>query len=134
HGARGTARRLIVAQAFSLWSAVLPSSLWCLKRCSMPVEIRVPTLGESILEATIGRWLKQVGERVNLGEPLVELETDKVNTELPADEAGILESILRREGETVKPGDALGVIATDGGAEAKPAAPPERQPAPEAAP
>src|SRR5437764_11912546 len=100
----------------------------------MPVEIRVPTLGESVVEATVGRWLKQVGEPVSLGEPLVELETDKVNTELPADEAGILESILRREGETVKPGDALGVIATDGGAEAKPVPPSERQPAPEAAP
>src|SRR5438105_4237526 len=83
----------------------------------MPVEIRVPMLGESVLEATIGRWLKQVGEPVALGEPLVELETDKVNTELPADEAGVLQSILRREGETVKPGDPLGVIATAGGAE-----------------
>src|SRR5436305_12467712 len=82
----------------------------------MPVEIRVPTLGESVVEATIGRWLKQVGEPVAIGEPLVELETEKVNTELPADEAGVLQSILRREGETVKPGDALGVIATDGGA------------------
>src|SRR5262249_15692143 len=51
---------------------------------------------------------------VAIGEPLVELETEKVNTELPADEAGVLQRILRKEGETVKPGDALGVIATDG--------------------
>src|SRR3954447_13174121 len=76
----------------------------------MPVEVRVPTMGESVVEATIGRWLKQEGEAVSVGEALVELETDKVNTELPADDAGVLERILRREGETVKVGDPLAVI------------------------
>src|SRR5437868_15362735 len=77
----------------------------------MPVEVRVPAMGESVVEATIGRWLKQEGEPVTVGEALVELETDKVNTELPADDSGVLERILRREGETVKPGDVLGTIA-----------------------
>jgi 2-oxoglutarate dehydrogenase E2 component (dihydrolipoamide succinyltransferase) len=76
----------------------------------MPWEIRVPLLGESVVEATVGRWLKQEGDPVAVGEPLVELETEKVNTEVPADEAGILERILRHEGETVRPGDVLGII------------------------
>jgi 2-oxoglutarate dehydrogenase E2 component (dihydrolipoamide succinyltransferase) len=86
----------------------------------MAVEIRVPTLGESVLEATIGRWLKQEGEPVAIGEPLVELETDKVNTELPADDSGVLERIMHQEGETVRPGDVLGLIAAGPAAEATP--------------
>jgi 2-oxoglutarate dehydrogenase E2 component (dihydrolipoamide succinyltransferase) len=76
----------------------------------MPLEIRVPMLAESVLEATVGRWLKQEGDRVSVGEPLVELETDKVNAEVPADAGGVLHQILRREGEVVRPGEVLGLL------------------------
>ncbi|MEX2431519.1 MAG: biotin/lipoyl-containing protein [Dehalococcoidia bacterium] len=62
----------------------------------MPVEIRVPQMGESIVEATVGRWLKQEGEAVSPGEPVVELETEKVNTEVPAQQAGVLQRVLKR--------------------------------------
>jgi 2-oxoglutarate dehydrogenase E2 component (dihydrolipoamide succinyltransferase) len=61
----------------------------------MPVEIRVPTLGESIVEATVGKWLKQVGDVVAAGETLVDLETDKVNVEVPAEQSGVLEHIFK---------------------------------------
>jgi hypothetical protein len=67
----------------------------------MSVEIKVPTLGESIVEATVGKWMKREGEQVAVGEPLVELETDKVNMEVAATGAGVLRSIVKREGETV---------------------------------
>ncbi|NSW79783.1 MAG: 2-oxoglutarate dehydrogenase complex dihydrolipoyllysine-residue succinyltransferase [Chthonomonadetes bacterium] len=77
----------------------------------MPIEIRVPVLAESVLEATVGRWLKKEGEPVATGEPVVELETDKVNAEVPADQAGVLQRILKQEGETVRPGDVLGILA-----------------------
>src|SRR5437764_1499372 len=77
----------------------------------MPVEIQVPEMGESVVEATIARWLKKEGEPVSPGEGLVELETDKANQELPAVSAGILERILKQEGETVHPRDVLGLIA-----------------------
>ncbi|MCS6831359.1 MAG: 2-oxoglutarate dehydrogenase complex dihydrolipoyllysine-residue succinyltransferase [bacterium] len=80
----------------------------------MPIEIRVPMLAESVVEATVGRWLKREGERVSVGEPLVELETDKVNAEVPADEAGVLQQILRKEGEVVRPGDVLGMLLEAG--------------------
>ncbi len=76
----------------------------------MPWEIKVPMLGESVLEATIGRWLKREGDTVKVGEPLVELETEKVNAEIPADESGVLQRIIRKEGDTVKPGDVIGIL------------------------
>lgn len=76
----------------------------------MPIEVRVPMLAESVVDATVGRWLKREGERVSVGEPLVELETDKVNAEVPADAAGVLHQIVRKEGEVVRPGDVLGVL------------------------
>jgi 2-oxoglutarate dehydrogenase E2 component (dihydrolipoamide succinyltransferase) len=76
----------------------------------MPIEIRVPMLAETVMEATVGRWLKREGERVSVGEPLVELETDKVNAEVPADHAGVLQRILRAEGEVVRPGDVLAML------------------------
>lgn len=82
----------------------------------MPVEIRVPELGESVADATVGRWLKQEGEQVSLGEPIVELETDKVNFEVEAEQDGILQSVLKREGETVEVGEAVGVISEGGDA------------------
>src|ERR1700689_2109112 len=62
-------------------------------------EIRVPTLGESVTEATIGKWFKQPGEAVAVDEPLVELETDKVTIEVPAPAAGVLSAIAAKDGE-----------------------------------
>ncbi|HLJ66108.1 MAG TPA: 2-oxoglutarate dehydrogenase complex dihydrolipoyllysine-residue succinyltransferase [Chloroflexota bacterium] len=96
----------------------------------MATEVKVPQLGESIVEATVGRWLKQVGERVAAGEALVELETDKVNMDVAAPETGSLASIVKQEGETVGIGDVLGTIgaAVDAAAET-PAAQPAEQPA-----
>ena len=84
-------------------------------------EIRVPTLGESVTEATIGRWFKKAGDAVAVDEPLVELETDKVTIEVPAPSAGVLGEISAKDGETVAVGALLGQIA-DGAAAAKPAA------------
>src|SRR3954466_13197949 len=88
-------------------------------------EIRVPTLGESVTEATIGRWFKKAGDAVAVDEPLVELETDKVTIEVPAPSAGTLGEIVAKDGETVAVGALLGQIH-DGRAAAKPAAPPAK--------
>ncbi|MBY0381134.1 MAG: 2-oxoglutarate dehydrogenase complex dihydrolipoyllysine-residue succinyltransferase [Xanthobacteraceae bacterium] len=86
-------------------------------------EIRVPTLGESVTEATIGRWFKKTGDAVSVDEPLVELETDKVTIEVPAPSAGTLGEIVAKDGETVAVGALLGQIAEGaGGAKAAPAA------------
>ena len=96
----------------------------------MTTEIRVPTLGESVTEATIGRWFKQPGEAVAADEPVVELETDKVTVEVPAPASGVLAEIVAKDGETVAPGALLGQIQ-EGGAPAKAApAPPKAAPAP----
>src|SRR5882757_9318636 len=94
-------------------------------------EIRVPTLGESVTEATIGRWFKKAGDAVAVDEPLVELETDKVTIEVPAPSAGVLGEIAAKDGETVAVGALLGQI-TDGAAAAaaKPAAAPAKAAAP----
>jgi 2-oxoglutarate dehydrogenase E2 component (dihydrolipoamide succinyltransferase) len=86
-------------------------------------EIRVPTLGESVTEATIGRWFKKAGDPVAVDEPLVELETDKVTIEVPAPSAGTLGEIIAKDGETVAVGALLGQI-NDGAAAAKPATAP----------
>jgi 2-oxoglutarate dehydrogenase E2 component (dihydrolipoamide succinyltransferase) len=98
-------------------------------------EIRVPTLGESVTEATIGRWFKKAGDPVAVDEPLVELETDKVTIEVPAPSAGTLGEITAKDGETVAVGALLGQI-NDGaaGAAAKPAQAPAKAAAPAAAP
>jgi len=77
----------------------------------MATEIRVPTLGESVTEATIGRWFKQAGDAIAADEPVVELETDKVTIEVPAPAAGTLDEITVKEGETVEVGALLGMIA-----------------------
>ncbi len=96
-------------------------------------EIRVPTLGESVTEATIGRWFKKAGDAVAVDEPLVELETDKVTIEVPAPSAGVLGEIAAKDGETVAVGALLGQI-NDGAARAKPAAaPPPKAAAPRSA-
>jgi 2-oxoglutarate dehydrogenase E2 component (dihydrolipoamide succinyltransferase) len=84
-------------------------------------DIRVPTLGESVTEATVGKWFKQPGDAVAVDEPLVELETDKVTLEVPAPAAGILGDIAAKNGETVGVGAILGMIQDGAGAVAKPA-------------
>ena len=76
----------------------------------MSNQILVPSLGESITEATVSKWLKQVGEHVNADEPLVELETDKVNVEVPSPLAGTLSSISVKEGDSVEVGALLGIV------------------------
>src|SRR5258705_2683378 len=88
-------------------------------------EIRVPTLGESVTEATIGRWFKKAGDPVAVDGPLVELETDKVTIEVPAPSAGTLGEIAAKDGDTVAVGALLGLI-NDGAAAAKPAAAPAK--------
>lgn len=102
----------------------------------MASEIRVPTLGESVTEATIAQWYKKPGEPVSMDEPLCELETDKVTIEVPAQSAGVLEEILFEEGATVEVGALLGSIDADGKAAApaqaqKAASAPKATPAPE---
>jgi 2-oxoglutarate dehydrogenase E2 component (dihydrolipoamide succinyltransferase) len=104
-------------------------------------EIRVPTLGESVTEATIGKWFKKPGDPVAVDEPLVELETDKVTIEVPAPAAGTLGDIAAKDGDTVAVGALLGSIKEGAGAPAKPAAAkpaaeakPEAKPAPAAPP
>jgi 2-oxoglutarate dehydrogenase E2 component (dihydrolipoamide succinyltransferase) len=87
----------------------------------MATEIRVPTLGESVTEATIGKWFKKAGDAVKADEPLVELETDKVTLEVNAPAAGVLAEITAKDGETVTPGALLGQISEGGaGAAASP--------------
>ena len=76
----------------------------------MSEKIIVPTLGESVTEATVAKWLKNKGDKVSSDEPIVELETDKVNVEVPSPMNGILENIVVKEGETVNVGSLLGSI------------------------
>jgi 2-oxoglutarate dehydrogenase E2 component (dihydrolipoamide succinyltransferase) len=92
-------------------------------------EIRVPTLGESVTEATIGRWFKKAGDPVAVDEPLVELETDKVTIEVPAPSAGTLGEIAAKDGDTVAVGALLGLINDGAAAAAKPAAAAPAKPA-----
>ncbi|MFA7638312.1 MAG: 2-oxoglutarate dehydrogenase complex dihydrolipoyllysine-residue succinyltransferase [Parvibaculum sp.] len=82
----------------------------------MATEIRVPTLGESVTEATVAQWYKKPGDRVEADEPLVELETDKVTVEVPAPSAGVLSEILVKDGETVEVGALLGQLDEGKGA------------------
>ena len=79
----------------------------------MPFEVRAPQLGESVVEASIGKWLKRVGDPVSAGETLIEIETDKVNIEVAAESAGVLTRIDRQEGDTIQPGDLLGLVTVD---------------------
>ena len=81
----------------------------------MSIQIVVPDLGESVVEATVGSWLKKEGDRVQAGEPIVSLETDKVDLDVTAPQAGVLSKIERQEGEDVKVGDVLAVIEEQGG-------------------
>ena len=79
----------------------------------MSEKITVPTLGESVTEATVSKWLKSQGDKVTADEPIVELETDKVNVEVPAPSNGVLGSIQVKEGETVNVGSLLGTISSN---------------------
>src|SRR5712671_1045701 len=100
-------------------------------------EIRVPTLGESVTEATIGKWFKQPGDLVAADEPLVELETEKVTIEVPAPAAGVLSEIVAKNGETVAIGALLGQIDQGAGARAaagKSTEPAKAAPLPKAGP
>ena len=80
----------------------------------MPIEVRVPTLGESVTEAVIARWLKADGDTVEVDEILLELETEKASVEIPAEKAGVLK-ILKAEGATVQVGEVIGEIAEGAG-------------------
>src|SRR3954464_5657504 len=95
----------------------------------MAVSVTMPRLGESVTEGTVTRWLKKEGEHIEADEPLLEISTDKVDTEVPSPAAGVLTQILVQEGATVDVGTKLGQIG--GSAGAAPAAP-EREPEPEA--
>ena len=100
----------------------------------MTTEIRVPTLGESVTEAIVGKWFKSAGDTVDVDEPLVELETDKVTVEVPSPVAGVLGEIKVAEGATVEVGAVLGAISSNGaGASAAPAEPAAAKPAAKAA-
>jgi 2-oxoglutarate dehydrogenase E2 component (dihydrolipoamide succinyltransferase) len=113
----------------------------------MSAEIRVPTLGESIVDATIAAWRKQEGEVVQRGDVLAELETDKVNVEVSAEQDGVLQKITKQVGDTVAVGDVIGIIGegavatpgsngqatTETAEKPAPTAPPEQQPAREEA-
>ena len=97
-------------------------------------EIRVPTLGESVTEATIGKWFKKAGDFVAVDEPLVELETDKVTIEVPAPAAGVLTDVAVKDGDTVAVGALLGAIKEGAGATAAKPAAKAAEAAPQAAP
>jgi len=97
-------------------------------------DIRVPTLGESVTEATIGKWFKKPGDAVAVDEPLVELETDKVTIEVPAPAAGVLSGIAVKDGETVAVGALLGEIKEGAGATPAKAQPKPAEASPQAAP
>ena len=96
----------------------------------MTSEIRVPTLGESVVEATIGQWLKKQGDTIAADEPVVELETDKVSIEVPAPQAGVLIEIAAAEGETVEVGALLGTIGAGSAATTSTPVSDNKEPAP----
>eukprot|EP01031_Cornospumella_fuschlensis_P005082 gene5082-6352_t len=98
----------------------------------MSESVNLPALGESVTEGTVTRWLKNVGDRVEVDEPLLEVSTDKVDTEIPSPIAGIIEAILVAEDETVEVGTPLVTIGT--GAVATAAATPPAAAPPAAAP
>src|SRR4051812_13136093 len=84
----------------------------------MPANVVVPEVGESIVDARVAKWLKKEGDAVTVGEPLVELETDKIDLEVAAPQAGVLGRIAHGDGADVKVGEVLGVIEDDGAATA----------------
>ncbi|PPI72835.1 dihydrolipoamide succinyltransferase, partial [Rathayibacter rathayi] len=99
----------------------------------MSESVSLPALGESVTEGTVTRWLKNVGDRVEVDEPLLEVSTDKVDTEIPSPIAGVIEEILVQEDETVEVGAELVRIGDGSGAAAASEAPAEQAPEVEAA-
>src|ERR1700731_4265496 len=100
----------------------------------MAFSVQMPALGESVPEGTVTRWLKQEGDTVELDEPLVEVSTDKVDTEIPSPAAGVLTKIIAQEDDTVEVGGELALIGDEGEEpQGQPAAPsqPEPEPQPE---
>ena len=93
----------------------------------MPVSVTMPRLGESVTEGTVTRWLKQEGDRVEVDEPLLEVSTDKVDTEIPSPAAGVLQRILVAEDETAEVGSQLAIIEGEGGSSPAAEAPPAQQ-------
>ncbi|WP_009956007.1 biotin/lipoyl-containing protein, partial [Mycobacterium intracellulare] len=101
----------------------------------MAFSVQMPALGESVTEGTVTRWLKQEGDTVELDEPLVEVSTDKVDTEIPSPAAGVLTKIVAQEDDTVEVGGELAVIGDeDGGSQAPSQQEPQAQSAPPAQP
>ncbi|MSZ46523.1 MAG: 2-oxoglutarate dehydrogenase, E2 component, dihydrolipoamide succinyltransferase, partial [Actinobacteria bacterium] len=100
----------------------------------MSEQVVLPALGESVTEGTVTRWLKKVGDTVAIDEPLVEVSTDKVDTEIPSPVAGVIEQILVQEDETVQVGAVLVVIGSGSGAAAPATAPVVEAPAAPVAP
>ncbi|WP_305082649.1 biotin/lipoyl-containing protein, partial [Nocardia sp. MH4] len=106
----------------------------------MAFSVQMPALGESVTEGTVTRWLKQEGDTVEVDEPLLEVSTDKVDTEIPSPTAGVLSKIVAQEDDIVEVGGELGVISEAGEAAAAAPAPaaapaePAPAPAPEPAP
>jgi 2-oxoglutarate dehydrogenase E2 component (dihydrolipoamide succinyltransferase) len=96
--------------------------------------IKVPPLGESIVEATVSRWLKNEGDAVAAGDTLVELETDKITVEVPSPIAGVISEIRAATGAKVNVGDVIGAVSEDAAAAPQPAAPQKTEPAPQAMP
>src|SRR5437879_6298750 len=101
----------------------------------MAFSVQMPALGESVTEGTVTRWLKQEGDTVEVDEPLLEVSTDKVDTEIPSPAAGVLTKIVANEDDVVEVGGELGVIGTadEAAAAPAPAAPAPAAPAPEPA-
>src|SRR5512133_280802 len=96
----------------------------------MSANIVVPEVGESIVDARVAKWLRREGEVVAVGDPLVELETDKIDLEVSAPQGGVLKRIDRKDGDDVKVGEVLGVIEETPGAGAQASAPPVAAAAP----
>src|ERR1039457_1669552 len=92
---------------------------------TMPTDVVMPQMGESIFEGTITKWLKKPGDKVQRDEPLFEISTDKVDAEIPAPASGILQEIKVSEGTTVNVNTVVGTIAGDGEATVPPVAPPK---------
>ncbi len=97
----------------------------------MAIEIKVPPLGESLVDAVVGQWLKSEGEAISRGETILELETDKVNLDVTAEDDGVLSAIQKQEGDTVTVGEVLGMLEADASA-AAPNGATEAEPAPSA--
>src|SRR5688572_1562137 len=98
----------------------------------MSTNIVVPELGESVVEARVAKWLKKPGDSVNAGDPLVELETEKIDLEVSADRAGVLANIKHQEGADVKVGEVLAVLEENQNGASAPAAVPKAPEVPEA--